>query len=84
MSGITTPYKESVESGSNDPQAWHCFSCRRIHLRTGQHLLTFTSEEFTALTQSIIACYCSQIVSGANEQLPDDEASILQLNEALN
>ena len=84
MSGIAAPYNESIDSGSNDPQAWHCFSCQRVHLRTGQHLLTFTSEEFAALTQSVVACYCTQIVSGTHEQLPDDEASILQLNEALN
>ena len=80
---MATPYEES-NSGSNEPQAWHCFSCRRVHLRTGEHLLTFTSEEFAALTQSVVACYCSQIVSGTNDDSRPDEASLLQRDAAIN
>lgn len=85
MSVNATPYEDSTNSGSNDPEAWHCVSCHQVHLRTGQHLLTFTSEEFAALTQSVVACYCSQVVSGTYDESNPDEVSILQLvNEAVN
>jgi hypothetical protein len=81
---IARPYEES-NSGSNDPQAWHCLSCRRVHLRTGQHLLTFTSEEFAALTESVVACYCSQVVSEILDDSSHDEGSALpSRDEAIN
>jgi len=63
---MSTTHEESINGGSKDPEAWQCFLCRRVHLRTGQHLLTFTSEEFAALTQSIVASYCSQAVFGTH------------------
>lgn len=37
---------------------WHCPSCRAFHVRAGQAILTFTTEEFAAFTRAVVECYC--------------------------
>jgi hypothetical protein len=81
---IHTAYEESTKAGKNEPQAWHCFSCQRIHLRTGEHLLTFTSEEFAVFTQSVVECYCRQVVFRSDDDSPDHEVSVQVIDETIN
>ena len=82
---IRTAYEDSTKGGENEPQAWHCFSCERVHLRTGQHFLTFTSEEFAVFTETVVECYCRQIVLRNEDDSPEHESSVLQFgDEAIN
>ena len=64
-------YKNHGADENTHAQAWRCASCHCYHLRAGEALLTFTTEEFISLMQEIADCYYGQILSGeakANEQ----------------
>jgi hypothetical protein len=36
---------------------WPCKSCRRVHMRAGDLLLTFDATEFSEFAESVVACY---------------------------
>jgi hypothetical protein len=78
-------YKNHDAEASADVQAWRCASCHCYHLRAGEALLTFTTEEFVAFMQEIVDCYCGQILSGeAGDAESDEKQTLLLMSEKTN
>ncbi len=75
-------YKNHGAAASNGAQAWRCASCHCYHLRAGEALLTFTTEEFVSLMQELADCYYEQILSG--DAGDEEQQTLMLINEQTN
>lgn len=64
-----------------DVQVWQCESCKCVHVRANQVLLTFTKEEFAGFTEAVLDCHYGTSFFGANQTKDESESLPILISE---
>ena len=79
---MTAFFNEGLHSDmTNDVQVWRCESCKCVHIRAGNILLTFTTEEYCKFTEAVVDCSYSESFFGLNQQMRTDDSLPILVSE---